>query len=121
MNRTPLSMSFWAAATPALGSPWSSSDSSSNLSFLPATVMGLALSSSTARRAPFSLSLPENAWAPDSGPLWPILTTCACTAVAASTAMAAAAYFTLSFKPMRTPDVDDCKRYKRYKASADYR
>src|SRR3990167_6064258 len=75
---TPLSTNFCATATPALGSHWSSSDCSSNFRVLPATCSFLALSSSMARRTPFSLSLPAKALGPESGPVWPILTTCSC-------------------------------------------
>jgi hypothetical protein len=56
---TPLtfwSTSFWAAAAPCFGSAASSSAISSNLAFLPPMVTPLALRSSMARRAPFSLS-----------------------------------------------------------------
>ena len=77
-NFTPLSTSFCATLTPVRASHWSSSDISSNFSVLPSTEIFLALSSSMARRTPFSLSLPAKALGPESGPLWPILTTCSC-------------------------------------------
>src|SRR5690606_2174444 len=67
--------SFWAAAVPCLGSAASSSESSSKRTSLPPILSFLALSSSIARRAPFSLSLPRWAIAPVSGATCPILTT----------------------------------------------
>src|SRR5262245_17060573 len=46
--------------------------------------MPAALASSTARRAPFSLSLPRCAMPPVSGPTWPILTSIPAAAGAAA-------------------------------------
>jgi hypothetical protein len=66
---TPSSTNFCATLTPVLASHWSSSETSSNFSVLPPTLSFFALSSSTARRTPFSLSLPAKALGPDSGPL----------------------------------------------------
>ena len=86
---TPLSTRFCATCTPAFGSAWSSSETSLNVTVLPATLMPALLSSSTASRAPFSLSLPFAACGPVSGAEWPIITTsCACAEVSAPAAMA---------------------------------
>src|SRR5438105_10163412 len=71
------STSFCATVVPTLGSAWSSSATSVNLTSLPPILMPAALASSTARRAPFSLSLPRCAIPPVSGPTWPILTSLA--------------------------------------------
>src|SRR5688572_18812730 len=68
------STSFCATVVPTFGSAWSSSATKVNLTGLPSILMPAALASSTARRAPFSLSLPRCAMPPVSGPTWPILT-----------------------------------------------
>ena len=75
---TPLtlaSINFCATVVACLGSDASSSVKSSKRTFLPPITTPLALSSSMAKRAPFSLSLPKCAMAPVSGPTCPILTT----------------------------------------------
>src|ERR1017187_3688130 len=69
------STSFCATVVPTFGSAWSSSATSSSLTVLPSSLRPVALASSTARRAPFSLSLPRWAIPPVSGPTWPSLTT----------------------------------------------
>ncbi|SPR98071.1 hypothetical protein CBM2634_A230141 [Cupriavidus taiwanensis] len=69
------STSFCATEVPVFGSAASSSPTSSSLIFLPPTSRPDLLTSSTARRAPFSLSLPRCAIPPVSGAAWPILTT----------------------------------------------
>ena len=98
---TPLTLastSLLATAVPCFGSAASSSASSSNLAFLPPMVTPLALRSSIAMRAPFSLSLPRWAMPPLVGPTWPILTTmsCADTEPAKIAAAAAAIRFSLN-------------------------
>src|SRR5690606_20211388 len=87
----PVSTNFCATATPALASHWSSSETTSNFSVLPPTLILRAFNSSTARRTPLSLSRPAKVFGPDRGPLWPILTTCSCAVVAVAQASAARA------------------------------
>ena len=69
------STNFCAIVGPIFGSAWSSSLISSNFTILPPIFSFLAVASSTARRTPFSSSLPRWAMPPVSGPAWPILTT----------------------------------------------
>ena len=75
---TPLTLastSFCATMAPCFGSAASSSASNSNFTLAPPISMPLAFSSSMARRAPFSLSLPRWACGPVIGATWPSLTT----------------------------------------------
>ena len=58
MPLTPLSTSFCATVVPVFGSAWSSSDTSWNLTSLPAIFGLVALNSSTASVRPFCMSLP---------------------------------------------------------------
>ncbi len=76
MPFTPMSASLLATTIACLGSAWSSSDCSTNLIFLPPISRFCRLRSSTASRAPLSLSLPQWAAPPVSGPAWPISTVC---------------------------------------------
>jgi len=76
MPLTFASTSFWATAVPCLGSLPSSSASSRQVTLWPPMPTPLALSSSIAMRAAFSLSLPRWALGPETGPTWPIFTTC---------------------------------------------
>src|SRR5471032_135807 len=78
---TPLTLastSFCATAVPCFGSAASSSGTITNLTTLPLILKFSAFNSSMAIFAPFSLSLPKCAEAPEIGATWPILiTSCA--------------------------------------------
>ncbi|KGX48980.1 hypothetical protein Y025_5748 [Burkholderia pseudomallei TSV32] len=56
---TPSSTRRWATLTASLGSPWSSSDTSSNVTGTPPITSFCRLSSLTASLAPDSASLPR--------------------------------------------------------------
>src|SRR6218665_3280509 len=86
----PLSISFCATLTPVRASHWSSSETRSNFSTLPPTMIFFTLSSSMARRTPLSLSLPANAFGPDRGPVWPIATRCSCASAVADSSVSVA-------------------------------
>src|SRR6266850_7037520 len=83
------STSFCATVVPVLGSAWSSSATNVNFTSLPSILVLAAFASSTARRAPFSLSLPRWAMPPVSGPTWPIFTSSALGAAGFASALAA--------------------------------
>src|SRR5438105_2063120 len=77
MPFTLASTNFCATVVPTLGSAWSSSATSANFTVFPSILIPAPFASSTARRAPFSLSLPKWAIPPVSGPTWPIFTSSA--------------------------------------------
>src|SRR5213596_1224453 len=83
------STSFCATVVPVFGSAWSSSATNVNFTSLPSILVLAALASSTARRAPFSLSLPRWAMPPVSGPTWPIFTSSTLGAAGFASALAA--------------------------------
>src|SRR2546430_2367110 len=83
------STSFCATVVPVFGSAWSSSATNVNFTSLPSILVLAAFASSTARRAPFSLSLPRWAMPPVSGPTWPIFTSSTLGAAGFASALAA--------------------------------
>src|SRR5579864_709105 len=68
------STSFCATVVPTLGSDWSSRDIRSKVASRPPIFIFAAFASSTASRAPFSLSLPRCAIPPVSGATLPMVT-----------------------------------------------
>ena len=75
------------------------------MAFLPPIVTPLALSSSIAMRAPFSLSLPRWAMPPLVGATWPILTTMSCAETVPAKIAAAAAAIRFNLTCMQIPPV----------------
>src|SRR5687767_13663679 len=107
---------FCATVVPTFGSAWSSSATRVNFTSLPSIWVLAAFASSTARRAPFSLSLPKWAMPPVSGPTWPIFTSAPapplepCWPQPMSAIAAAIAEIPIRMFFMRSPRGGSCER-----------